>query len=90
MRKSVIAAVFTVGVFLHFIVWGANVASLSDGSVGCQESECFRLIMLELPVSLIYVGGDHVLVTRCSAVLGSLWWGALAIILARLVRWARW
>jgi hypothetical protein len=90
MRKSVISLVFASGAVLHLIFWGANVARLSDGAVGCQESQCFRLIALELPVSLLYVSGDHILVTRGSAVLGSLWWGVLAVVVVKLARWARW
>jgi hypothetical protein len=85
MRRSATATVFGIGVALHLLVWLTNVGHLRDGTLTCQEADCFLLVALDLPVSLLYVGGSSILVTLGSAVVGTLWWGVLAVVIARAV-----
>lgn len=45
----------------------------------------YRLIVIDIPFSIFYLGGTHIDVTFGSLVVGALWWGWLFIGFSRLI-----
>lgn len=70
----------TAGAVVHLLVfWWIVVDDERIDSLYCIEASCWSLIALDLPVSILFLGGDHKTVTWGSAVAGTLWWGVLAV-----------
>jgi hypothetical protein len=68
------ALAFLCGLLSHVLIW--FLVFVSDPSRLCVESECWSLIILDLPVSLLYSTTNYA-VTYGSLFFGSAWWGFL-------------
>lgn len=79
---------FSLGCTVHLILWLSTV--FHSGRFACEEDGCWRLVVVELPISLAYIGGNASVVTAGSAVIGSLWWGVVVVVLFRFGKAARW
>ena len=76
-----------VAIAAHFVFWAVVVkrdATPSDWL--CSETSCWVLLAGDLPASLLYIAGDHVIVSIGSLVLGAMWWGFIAFAMAK---WAK-
>jgi hypothetical protein len=68
---------FLCGLVSHALIWflmfGFNVSHL------CEESECWSLIILDFPVSVLYSESNYS-VAYGSLLWGSIWWGILSVL----------
>jgi hypothetical protein len=71
------ALAFVCGIASHALIWflmfGFTVSHL------CEESECWSLIIVDFPVSVLYSESSYS-VTYGSLFLGSIWWGGLWVL----------
>lgn len=74
-KKRTVA--FFIGLLVHTVAWAVVVWKyLSRGELACYEGSCYRLIVMDFPVSLLFVAGNSV--GLGSLLLGGLFWGAIA------------
>ena len=77
--KRVQFGALAVGVAAHTLFWVYQIG-VNSHPLGwlCGEISCWVLIVSDLPVSRLYRGSNQS-VTYGSLLLGSLWWGVLAV-----------
>lgn len=80
IRKSLVVT-FVCGTVSHAFIWllmlGFSLSRL------CEESECWSLIILDVPASALYAESNYS-VTYGSLIFGSVWWGILWVLLYSL------
>jgi hypothetical protein len=74
-----------IGFGAHTLVWlGILHERLAAGTVTCTEATCYGLIVVDLPVSFLYIAGGADDVTYGSLVLGGAFWSLLVFGLSKV------
>lgn len=77
---------FVVGATIHLIIWLITVTSdVGKYNLTCEESSCYFLILIDLPVSILYANWGRVGISTLSPIIGSMWWGVVFIIINLLI-----
>lgn len=80
-------SIFLIGLLIHLVLFFifVNLDSTKFDST-CGEISCWILIVMDLPLSLTFLSGDSMTITKYSLTLGTLWWGTLMVILSLVFR----
>ena len=65
------------GVIAHLGFWSYVITTYDNTNSWCCGAQLWILMYADFPVSMVYVTGIAETLTRCSAIVGSLWWGFL-------------
>ena len=69
-----------IGAVVHTVAWLAILGTrIAGGDLTCSEESCYRLFLLDLPISLLYAGGDAAAVTIGSFIGGAALWGIVIL-----------